>query len=931
MSMMDDLMSQGFRLPSYATGNYKTTCPRCSHDRKNKSDPCMSVTIADGAALYNCHNCYWSGRAGPVTNRPAENLPKEYKAPAPDKVQVGKLSDAAIKWLKETRHITRAVWERNRIYSEGGTLYFPYYYEGKLVNIKSRAMETKRFSFTQGAELIFYGLDDVKGEEELYIVEGELDKLALEVCGYKNVISVPNGAPAKIREGDVTENTGLFHYLMHAEAIIKNAKKVLLAVDNDKAGKNLQYELARRIGAEKCYIVEFPTKDANDCLIELGVDLVIDCVNSAKPYPINGLYTVMDFGKSLIEYFNHNMQKGASTGWPNLDQLYTIVPGRITVITGVPGSGKSEAIDALMWNLAKYSEWKFAIFSPENGKEAHVTKLVEKVIEKSTNPKAKNRMTEQEFSDGALTVSKFFYFIVAEDMDTLPTLDWILEKAKVAVYRYGIRGLVIDPYNEIEHQRGPGMQETEYISKMLSRLKKFAQTYGLHIWIVAHPTKMTKDKEGKISVPSLYDISGCYSDDTEVLTEKGWKLHSQVSLLDKVCCFDPEKNTLSYESPSKVHKYPYKGEMHLYHGYSLDMLVTPNHRMLVQAAWKRPGKKIGNDNLGRPDTWSHEGWQFAESQALKTAKYRMPMAAPKQEAALESYDLPYPAEAFWGYIGWYVSEGWRAMNAPAVCQAEENHIRVRNVLVALGLPFSDSYTHYNKQEKPMWSARIKRRGNEIFCDWIFEHCKYGSMNVKLPDITWTTNSNLKRILFDALMDGDGHRRKTGGYQYATISKQLADDVQRLAIELGMYATVSSQAPTKPHHHARYRVIIGPERRTQRVIVLPRNRSVVPYEGTVYCLTVPTGAYITRRNGMMAICGNSSNWVNKTDFGIVIHRCEGVANITEVHVNKVRFKHEGSRGCCSLIYNKETGIYTASEETKKAIYAESDDDIITFEA
>lgn len=469
----------------------------------------MSVNIMeDNVALYKCHHCEWSGRAGEVRN--IEQKPKEYTKPTAVAPLANSLPEKAIEFLKK-RKITRAVWERNKIFfnSEANALCFPFIFDGEIVNIKSRKLEEKRFSLSKGAQLIFYGLDDVKKTSDIIIVEGECDKLALEVCGYLNVISVPNGAPGKVKKDEKIENTGAFEYLQHAEDIIKKAKKVYLAVDNDAAGRNLQFELARRIGAEKCYIVEFSEKDANDTLIAHDVDTVIDCINHAKPYPINGLYGVMDFDKSLMAYFNHNMQAGVSTGWKNVDTLYTIVPGRISVITGTPNAGKSEWIDALMWNLAKGSDWKFAIFSPENGKEAHVTKLVEKVIEKPTDPKkVASRMTEQEFCDGVAIISQYFYFIVAEDMDTLPTLDWILEKARIAVYRYGIKGLVIDPYNEIEHGRGEREQETEFVSKMLSKLKKFSQTYGLHIWLVAHPAKMLADKDGKMRVPSLYDIAG---------------------------------------------------------------------------------------------------------------------------------------------------------------------------------------------------------------------------------------------------------------------------------------------------------------------------------------------------------------------------------------------------------------------------------------
>ncbi len=71
--------------------------------------------------------------------------------------------------------------------------------------------------------------------------------------------------------------------------------------------------------------------------------------------------------------------------------------------------------------------------------------------------------------------------------------------------RYGIRGLVIDPYNELDHQRPVQMTETEYVSQMLTKIKRFAQYYDVHVWFVAHPRQL---REWKGEPPNLYDISG---------------------------------------------------------------------------------------------------------------------------------------------------------------------------------------------------------------------------------------------------------------------------------------------------------------------------------------------------------------------------------------------------------------------------------------
>ena len=101
-----------------------------------------------------------------------------------------------------------------------------------------------------------------------------------------------------------------------------------------------------------------------------------------------------------------------------------------------------------------------------------------------------------------------FTFIRADGDKVLTTLDWVLEKAGAAVMRYGVRGIVIDPWNEIEHNRPSNMTETEYIGQSLSKVKRFAAQRGVHVWIVAHPAKIHGEAGKATPVPTLYDISG---------------------------------------------------------------------------------------------------------------------------------------------------------------------------------------------------------------------------------------------------------------------------------------------------------------------------------------------------------------------------------------------------------------------------------------
>jgi len=213
---------------------------------------------------------------------------------------------------------------------------------------------------------------------------------------------------------------------------------------------------------------------------------------------------IINAGREL--YLSGGLPRGSSTGWRCVDELYTVSPGQWTVVTGMPQSGKSEFVDAMLINLAADSGWHFTVFSPENHPtETHLVKLVEKRVGKPFGPGPTPRMTVAEYDAGAAWVCERIRFLHPKSQDFSPEN---LMATAVAHRRIGVPfGVVLDPWNTMDHDRH-GMTETDYISWMLGHVVRMVREFHVHCWLVVHPAKIFKNKDGSIPVPRPYDISG---------------------------------------------------------------------------------------------------------------------------------------------------------------------------------------------------------------------------------------------------------------------------------------------------------------------------------------------------------------------------------------------------------------------------------------
>jgi twinkle protein len=187
-----------------------------------------------------------------------------------------------------------------------------------------------------------------------------------------------------------------------------------------------------------------------------------------------------------------------------LADFYTIKKKQFTVLTGIPGAGKSAFLDCMLVNLALRSGWKFAVTSVENQPlEDHLSVLLEIYAGQPFSEGPTSRMSLSTVNKSLDWFQEHFYFVLPDEQDR--TLGGIIS----LVNELEVDGVVVDPWNELEHRRPAQMTETEYVSQALSRMRHHARLHDQHWWLVAHPTKLQKDKStGKYLVPTLYDIAG---------------------------------------------------------------------------------------------------------------------------------------------------------------------------------------------------------------------------------------------------------------------------------------------------------------------------------------------------------------------------------------------------------------------------------------
>lgn len=342
---------------------------------------------------------------------------------------------------------------------------------------------------------------------------------------------------------------------------------------------------------------------------------------------------------------------------------------------------------------------------------------------------------------------------------------------------------------------------------------------------------------------------GCFDEQTEILTDQGWKLFKDLDHTEKVATLT-KQHELEYQAPTQYHRYPYDG--HLWHHKSrdLDFAVTPNHDLYFATR--------GSDK-----------WRYARAdECIKSVKFKK--NAKNTNSDVKWYNVggvQVKMDLWLEFLGYWLAEGsahekqaWHKGKKNGIARRvsvaqKKKHTRkvIWKCLQRLPFKFNKYDTQFSHGSKPPLVRELLPFGHA--------HEKY------IPDYVWQCSERQLKIFYAALMLGDGTQSKgpTGVKRaYYTSSKRLADDFQRLLLHCGLCGDVSfvdrvgrKVGENNTTRHIEYRIGIKVKAFEQAVDYLP---ILLPYEGEVFCVTVPNRTIYVRRNGRAVWMGNSS-WIN----------------------------------------------------------------------
>ena len=359
----------------------------------------------------------------------------------------------------------------------------------------------------------------------------------------------------------------------------------------------------------------------------------------------------------------------------------------------------------------------------------------------------------------------------------------------------------------------------------------------------------------------------CHDSETELLTRRGWLRWNEIRMDDLAGTMNPETGVFEWQQMQAVHVQDHDGDMIQLKGlHNLDVLVTPNHRMwyTTKQNRRRDGKMV-REGL--------KPWRFCRADELQPGSILPFSCKPTAGIARECLEIPgvphdrkyssaashpqsktFPMGPFLEWLGWWVSEGWAVANP----HWPGGHILAWSQ-ASKHVEECEAIRHCNSTVQLAYSVREQANRNGVISwhiadkslwSWLRKNCGKNSRERSLPDFVNDLPAEQIEPMIQSLVAGDGSLRESGSMQYFTTSRRLVDQMQATAIRCGYVSHVQNA-------NDRGVVPVSLKLPKRNLLVSKRHISTVPYSGKVWCVTVPNGLIVTRRNGKSIITGNSS--------------------------------------------------------------------------
>ena len=347
----------------------------------------------------------------------------------------------------------------------------------------------------------------------------------------------------------------------------------------------------------------------------------------------------------------------------------------------------------------------------------------------------------------------------------------------------------------------------------------------------------------------------CFDPETELLTRNGWVNVTEVGMGHEFATVDLKTDLIEYQRPSHVVHRPHDGPMIRIAHRSIDLLVTPNHRMVVSHHQRSKGTAVPEIVIAENLTIWHKIKRSARWVGSTPDFVVLPATARESERRVDPV-------AWAALAGWFVSEGhlqpmkWNCYRTVFSQNPGPKFDSITGLLDSMGFPWRVSGgRQITVASEQLW------RSMQAF---MMPGSERGCYRKRVASTLQEMGVDAIGAFIDASIAGDGWVHPSGHRMYATTSRALADDMQSLFFKIGAAASLSVReaapvringkvgGPTEPQYWlSEITTAYSHLRRSDNTPLFSREQ----YRGTVHCVTVPNGTLIARRNGKTCIVGN----------------------------------------------------------------------------